>query len=112
MDREQESWAALPADLQSQILKLYEDKYEMATFTGGLEDDMRQQRQLEAQECSLSSPTKEVEKYLANVPPSWPSGRSVSDPKPIIDAVINKVLVPITKLAVNRSSLTPSVFLK
>jgi TRAP-type C4-dicarboxylate transport system substrate-binding protein len=64
------SWAALPADLQNQILKLFQDKYEMATFTDGLKDDEEQTRKLEGMGVTFVKPDpKEVEKYLANVPP-------------------------------------------
>jgi TRAP-type C4-dicarboxylate transport system substrate-binding protein len=64
------SWAALPADLQKQIRKLFEDKYEMATFTGGLKDDAEQQRRLEAHGVQFVKPDpKAVEKYLTATPP-------------------------------------------
>jgi len=88
------SWASLPADLQNQILKLYEDKYEMATFTGGLEDDARQQRQLEAQGVQFVEPDpKEVEKYLMNVPPILAKWKERIGPETNqLMAVVNKVL--------------------
>jgi TRAP-type C4-dicarboxylate transport system substrate-binding protein len=64
------SWAALPGDLQNQIMKLFQEKYEMATFTGGLKDDEAQQAKLEGMGVTFVKPDpKEVEKYLANVPP-------------------------------------------
>lgn len=88
------SWAALPSDLQKQILKLFEDKYEMATFNGGLEDDARHQRQLEAQGVQFVKPEpKEVEKYLANVPPILAKWKERVGPG--VDefiTVVNKVL--------------------
>ena len=63
------SWISLPADLQKLIIKLFEEKYEMATFNGGLEDEARQQKQLESMGVKFITPDpKEVEKYLANVP--------------------------------------------
>jgi TRAP-type C4-dicarboxylate transport system substrate-binding protein len=88
------SWAALPSDLQNQILKLFKDKYEMATFNGGLEDDARQQRQLEAQGVQFVQPDpKEVEKYLANVPPILAKWKERIGPETNqLMAVVNKVL--------------------
>jgi TRAP-type C4-dicarboxylate transport system substrate-binding protein len=51
-------------------VKLFQEKYEMATFTGGLKDDEEQTRKLESMGVTFVKPDpKEVEKYLANVPP-------------------------------------------
>jgi len=88
------SWAALPSDLQNKIRKLFEDKYEMATFTGGLKDDADQKRWLEAQGVHFIKPDpKAVEKYLVNVPPilaKWKEriGPGADD----LISVVNKVL--------------------
>jgi TRAP-type transport system periplasmic protein len=88
------SWAALPGDLQNQILKLFQDKYEMATFTGGLKDDEEQTKKLEAMGVTFVKPDpKEVEKYLANVPPileQWK--KRVGPMSNELISVINKVL--------------------
>lgn len=64
------SWAALPGDLQNQIVKLFQDKYEMATFTGGLKDEEEATQKLQKMGVTFVKPDpKETEKYLANVPP-------------------------------------------
>ena len=88
------SWAALPADFQNQILKLFQEKYEMATFTGGLKDDAEQQAKLEAMGVTFVEPDpKEVEKYLANVPPvleQWK--KRVGPSADELIGVVNKVL--------------------
>lgn len=64
------SWAALPKDLQNRILKLFTDKYGMATFNGGLKDDARQQAELESMGAKFLTPDhKAIEEYLANMPP-------------------------------------------
>ena len=63
------SWNALPKDLQERILKLYEDKYEMATYHGGLADDARQQQILEGQGIKFVDPAPaDVEQYLKATP--------------------------------------------
>lgn len=88
------SWAALPSDLQKQVVKLFEDKYEMATFHGGLKDDEEQTRKLQQMGVTFVKPEPaEVEKYLANVPPvlaKWKErvGYGVED----LMTVVNRVL--------------------
>jgi TRAP-type C4-dicarboxylate transport system substrate-binding protein len=88
------SWTALPRDLQNQLLKLFKEKYEMATFTGGLKDDERQQRQLESFGVQFVKPEAgEVRKYLANVPPMLAKWKERVGPgADEIIAVVNKVL--------------------
>jgi TRAP-type C4-dicarboxylate transport system substrate-binding protein len=87
------SWAALPSDLQQQIMKLFQDKYEMATFTGREKDDETHTGKLEAMGVQFIQPDpKEVQKYLANVPPilaKWKErvGYGVEE----LIAVVNKV---------------------
>lgn len=89
-----QSWAALPGDLQDKILKLFKDKYEMTTFTGGLEDDKNQQRELEAMGVQFTkAEPADVEKYFANVPPVFAKWRERAGPG--VDelvAAINKTL--------------------
>lgn len=88
------SWAALPGDLQQRILKLYKDKYEMATFTGGLTDEEEQTIKLKAMGVQFIQPDpKEVQKYLTYVPPmlaGWME-RVGPEAKELI-GVVNKVL--------------------
>jgi TRAP-type C4-dicarboxylate transport system substrate-binding protein len=64
-----ESWKALPKDLQDRVLKNFEDKYEMATFNGGLEDDKRQQKILEGMGVQFIDPdAASVREYLKATP--------------------------------------------
>jgi TRAP-type C4-dicarboxylate transport system substrate-binding protein len=64
-----ESWKALPKDLQDKVLKNFEDKYEMATYDGGLEDDKRQQKILEGMGVKFIDPdAASVQQYLKATP--------------------------------------------
>lgn len=64
-----QSWNALPRDLQEKTLKLFEDKYEMATFHGGLADDEKQKKILESQGIKFFDPAPaDVEQYLKATP--------------------------------------------
>ena len=88
------SWAALPTDLQNQILKLFEDKYEPATLKGGLEDDARYQAQLEKLGMKFIKPDpEEVKRYLEKAPPiltKWKQSLGAESSE--MSAVLNKVL--------------------
>jgi TRAP-type C4-dicarboxylate transport system substrate-binding protein len=88
------SWATLPSDLQKQILKAFDDKYEMGTFEGTYEEDARYQRQLESFGMQFGKPeAREVEKYLANAPPILAKWKErVGSGADEMIAVINKVL--------------------
>lgn len=64
-----ESWKALPKDLQDRVLKNFEDKYEMATYNGGLEDDARQKKILEGMGVTFIDPdAASVKEYLKATP--------------------------------------------
>ena len=64
-----ESFNALPKDLQGKVLKNFEDKYEMATYHGGLEDDKRQQKILEGMGVQFNDPDPaSIKEYLKATP--------------------------------------------
>jgi len=64
-----ESWKALPKDLQDRVLKNFEDKYEMATYHGGVQDDVRHQKTLEGMGVTFLDPDPaSVKEYLKATP--------------------------------------------
>jgi TRAP-type transport system periplasmic protein len=64
-----DSFSRLPKDLQEQVLKLFEDKYEMATYHGGLADDERQKKILLDMGVQFIDPDPaSVEQYLKATP--------------------------------------------
>jgi TRAP-type transport system periplasmic protein len=89
------SWGALPADLRNQILKLFQDKYEVGTVQGSVEDDKNLKARLESTGVTFVQPDpKEVEKYLSYMPPILAQWKARIDPS-IADelmGVINKVV--------------------
>ena len=89
-----ESWNALPADLQEKILKLFEDKYEMATYEGASEDDENLMALMKKDGVSFFDPSAEdKEKYLANTPVILDQWKERSGPRAEQAlSVINKVL--------------------
>lgn len=64
-----ESFARLPKDLQRDLLKLFKEKYEPATFSGSLEDDKRQIKILEGMGVKFLEPEPtSVKEYLKAAP--------------------------------------------
>jgi len=89
-----ESWKALPGDLQKRILMLFEDKYEMGTYFGGLEDDTRQVELMKKAGVTFFDPSQaDKEKYLANTPVILEQWKERAGPRAgQVMAVINEVL--------------------
>ena len=64
-----ESWKALPKDLQDRVLKNFEDTYEMATYHGGVRDDVPMQKTMEGMGVKFIDPDPaSVKEYLKATP--------------------------------------------
>ncbi len=88
------SWKKIPVDLQNTLLKRFEDKYEMATYGGGLVDDERQQRLMAKAGVTFFDPApSDMKKYLANAPVVLKGWKKRAGPRAgAVMAVVNKVL--------------------
>ena len=88
------SWNALPGDLQKKVLKLFEDKYEMATYYGGLEDDKRQVELMKKAGVTFFDPPQADQmEYLKNTPVILDQWKKRAGPwAGKVMGVINKVL--------------------
>lgn len=89
-----ESFAGLPKDLQQTLLKLFEDKYEMATYHGAIEDDKRQIKILQGMGVQFLDPDPAaIKQYLAATPTVLGEWKKRAGPHAeALVAIINKHL--------------------
>jgi TRAP-type C4-dicarboxylate transport system substrate-binding protein len=88
------SWSALPKDLRNKVIKLFEDKYEVAAYRGGLADDARQKKILDAQGVRFYDPAPaETAQFLKAAPDVMADWKKRAGPHAEeVIAVINKHL--------------------
>jgi TRAP-type C4-dicarboxylate transport system substrate-binding protein len=88
------SWEKLPADLQKQVIDLFDKDLEMASFHGYLEDDMGVKKKMEAQGIKfLEVPPEDWNKYLKSYPIVYNRWKKLAGSRADeLMAIVNKVL--------------------